>query len=96
MRLDRLTVRNFRNIASLDLHLMPGSVIVGENRAGKSNLVHALRLIFDPTMSYSDRQLTAEDFWMSEDDLQRQKDPMAEGDVIESVPRSPSSTATRS
>ncbi len=35
MRLDRLTVRNFRNIAGLDLRLLPGSVIVGENRAGK-------------------------------------------------------------
>lgn len=83
MRLERLSVRNFRNIADLDLSLSPGSVIVGENRAGKSNLIGALRLIFDPTMSFSDRQLAAEDFWMSEADLARQKDPMAEGDIIE-------------
>lgn len=83
MRLDRLTVKNFRNIADLDLRLLPGSVIVGENRAGKSNLIEALRLIFDPTMSFNDRQLGTEDFWMSEADLLRQKDPMAEGDVIE-------------
>jgi putative ATP-dependent endonuclease of the OLD family len=34
-------------------------------------------------MSFRDRQLEAEDFWMSEADLLRQKDPMAEGDVIE-------------
>ena len=83
MRLDRLIVKNFRNIADLDLRLRPGSVIVGENRAGKSNLVEALRLLFDPAMSFADRQLGAEDFWMSEPDLQRQKDPMAEGDIIE-------------
>lgn len=83
MRLDRLIVRNFRNIGELNLHLLPGSVIVGENRAGKSNLIAALRLIFDPSMSFSDRQLGAEDFWMSDADLLRQKDPMAEGDVIE-------------
>ena len=83
MRLDRLIVKNFRNIANLDLRLRPGSVIVGENRAGKSNLVEALRLLFDPAMSFADRQLGAEDFWMSEADLQRQKDPMAEGDIIE-------------
>lgn len=83
MRLERLTMRNFRNIAGLYLRLLPGSVIVGENRAGKSNLIEALRLIFDPAMSFADRQPAAEDFWMSEADLQRQKDPMAEGDVIE-------------
>lgn len=83
MRLERLIIRNFRNIADLDLRLLPGSVIVGENRAGKSNLIEALRLIFDPTMSFSDRQLGTEDFWMSDADQLRQKDPMAEGDVIE-------------
>jgi putative ATP-dependent endonuclease of the OLD family len=83
MRLDRVTVKNFRNIACLDLRLLPGSVIVGENRSGKSNLVEALRLIFDPAMSFADRRLGAEDFWMSGADLKRQKDPMAEGDVIE-------------
>ena len=83
MRLERLIVKNFRNIADLDLWLSPGSVIVGENRAGKSNLIEALRLIFDPTMSFSDRQLGTEDFWMSEADQLRQKDPMAEGEVIE-------------
>jgi putative ATP-dependent endonuclease of the OLD family len=83
MRLERLIVKNFRNIEDLNLRLLPGSVIVGENRAGKSNLIEALRLIFDPTMSFSDRQLGTEDFWMSEADQARQKDPMAEGDVIE-------------
>lgn len=83
MRLDRLNVKNFRNIADLDLRLRPGSVIVGENRAAKSNLVDALRQLFDPAMSFADRQLGAEDFWMTEADLQRQIDPMAEGDIIE-------------
>jgi putative ATP-dependent endonuclease of OLD family len=83
MRLDRLIVRNFRNIADLDVRLLPGSVIVGENRAGKSNLIEALRLIFDPNMSFNDRQLGPEDFWMSADDLVRKKDPVAEGEVIE-------------
>jgi putative ATP-dependent endonuclease of OLD family len=47
MCVDRITVRNFRNLADLDLALDPGTVIVGENRAGKSNLLRALRLILD-------------------------------------------------
>jgi putative ATP-dependent endonuclease of the OLD family len=53
MRLDRLIVRNFRNISDLDLLLSPGSVIVGENRAGKSNLIEALRLILTPPCPFA-------------------------------------------
>lgn len=52
-----------RYLADIDLRLHPGTVIVGENRAGKSNLLHALRLILDPSFSYSDHQLRREDFW---------------------------------
>jgi putative ATP-dependent endonuclease of OLD family len=43
-------------------------VVVGENGAGKSNLVHALRLIFDPTLPDSGRQLALSDFWDGLDD----------------------------
>ena len=38
-------------------------MIVGENRVGKSNLLHALRLILDPSLPDSSRQLRLEDFW---------------------------------
>jgi hypothetical protein len=34
MRIDRITARNFKNLADLDLALEHGTVIVGENRAG--------------------------------------------------------------
>ena len=39
MRITRITVRNFRNLADVDIRLQPGAVIVGENRAGKTNLI---------------------------------------------------------
>jgi predicted ATP-dependent endonuclease of OLD family len=48
-------VRNFRNLADVDLPLLPGAVIVGENQSGKCNLLHALRLILDANMSFNDR-----------------------------------------
>jgi putative ATP-dependent endonuclease of the OLD family len=83
MRIDRLTVRNFRNLADVDIHLLPGTVIVGENRAGKSNLIYALRLVFDPSLSYADRQLRREDFWDGGPDAEERPDPMAQGEVIE-------------
>jgi putative ATP-dependent endonuclease of OLD family len=38
-------------------------VLLGENRVGKSNLLFAIRLILDPTLSDSARQLRLSDFW---------------------------------
>lgn len=39
------------------------AVIVGENKIGKSNLLHALRLVLDPSLPDSARKLREEDFW---------------------------------
>ena len=68
MRLSRIQITNFRNFKSLDVTLSEHAVIVGENKIGKSNLVFALRLLLDPTLPDSLRQLREEDFW---DGLQR-------------------------
>ena len=83
MRIDRLIVKNFRNLADLDIQLLPGTVVVGENRAGKSNLIHAMRLVFDPSLSYADRQLGREDFWDGGPSAEELRDPMAQGEIIE-------------
>jgi len=63
MHLSRIQIENFRNFSELDVKLAGNVVVVGENRVGKSNLIHALRLIFDPTLSDSARQLSQSDFW---------------------------------
>lgn len=63
MRISRVRVENFRNFKLLDLQLDKNAVIVGENKIGKSNLLFALRLIFDPSLPDSARQLREEDFW---------------------------------
>jgi putative ATP-dependent endonuclease of OLD family len=63
MRIDRLQIKNFRNFMALDVRLGNHAVIVGENRAGKSNLLHALRLLLDPSLPDTARQLREEDFW---------------------------------
>ncbi len=59
----RIEVENFRNLHGLNAELDRCSVIVGENRCGKSNLVHALRLVLDPSLPDSARDLRPEDFW---------------------------------
>ncbi len=63
MRISRIQVRNFRNLANVDVQTGDGVVIVGENKSGKSNLLHAVRLVFDPSLSDRDRRLDLNDFW---------------------------------
>lgn len=47
MHLSRITIENFRNFSKLDAALAGNIVVVGENKVGKSNLMHALKLLFD-------------------------------------------------
>ena len=64
MHICRIAIEAFRNFRELELDdLPPAVVLVGENRSGKSNLIHALRLVLDPSLPDTARQLTAEDFW---------------------------------
>lgn len=63
MRISRIAITNFRNFADLDVRIGEHAVIVGENKIGKSNLLHALRLILDPSLPDSSRKLREEDFW---------------------------------
>lgn len=63
MRLSRIQITNFRNFKNLDVPIGEHAVIVGENKIGKSNLIHALRLVLDPSLPDSARKLREEDFW---------------------------------
>jgi putative ATP-dependent endonuclease of OLD family len=61
--ISRVEITNFRNFEALEISLDPTAVIVGENQAGKSSFIEALRLVLDPTLPDSMRMLRAEDFW---------------------------------
>ena len=63
MHLSRIRIENFRNFSLLDIPLSGNVVVVGENRVGKSNLLFALRLILDGSLSDSVRQLSVGDYW---------------------------------
>ena len=76
MRISNIYIENFRNFQCLDVDLGDHAVFVGENKIGKSNLLHALRLVLDPSLPDSARQLRDEDFW---DGLPR---PLAKEDKI--------------
>lgn len=64
MHLSRIVIKNFRSLGDIDVdHLPPSAVFLGENGAGKSNLLSALRLVLDDSLQPADRRLVAEDFW---------------------------------
>ncbi len=63
MRISRIQIENFRNFHKLDVVVGHSAVILGENQIGKTNLLYALRLVLDPSLPDSARQLRAEDFW---------------------------------
>lgn len=62
MRITRLVIQNFRNLKQVDVPVV-GTVtgIVGENNAGKSNLITALRLCLDVEMPARLRALAPSD-----------------------------------
>jgi putative ATP-dependent endonuclease of OLD family len=51
MRLNRTIIKDFRNFKSLDVKLGDHVVILSENKVGKANLLFALRLILEPSLS---------------------------------------------
>ncbi len=62
MHLRRVRIRNFRNFADVTIDPFPTpAVIVGENGVGKSNLLHALRLVLDPDLPDRRRRLQPDD-----------------------------------
>ena len=62
MYISRIVVKNYRNISSLDVNIGPKTTcVVGENNAGKTNLIHALRLVLDANLSSQYRQLIEHD-----------------------------------
>ncbi|MFS6784960.1 ATP-dependent nuclease [Klebsiella pneumoniae] len=63
MYLSNLRIANFRNFETVDIPLSGNIVLLGENRVGKSNLLFAIRLVIDPTLPDSARQLKLSDFW---------------------------------
>ena len=78
MRLSRVEIRNFRNLRDVSVDLFGSPVIVGGNQAGKSNFLHALRLVLDASLPPAQRFLGLDDF---SDALG--PDPMGAGESIE-------------
>lgn len=64
LHISRIEILNFRNFRHLVIDDFPAhAVVVGENGVGKSNLLEAIRLVLDPSLSDARRMLREEDIW---------------------------------
>lgn len=72
----KIHINNYRNFSSVEFDLSDKQIIIGENNVGKSNLLRALQLILDPSLSDEDRRLEEPDFF------DRLEDPMGNNEEI--------------
>lgn len=63
MHICRVEIINFRNFEHAVFECGRNVVLLGENKAGKSNLLFAMRLVLDPSLPDSARKLRMEDIW---------------------------------
>ena len=62
MRIASLRIKGFRNFVDELFVFDEKTLIIGGNDSGKSNMLYALRILFDPTLSSRDFELTSSDF----------------------------------
>lgn len=62
MRISNLHIKSFRNFIDESFDFGDKTLIIGGNDTGKSNLLYALRILFDPSLSQRDLELDESDF----------------------------------
>ena len=67
MQINSITLRGFRNYKDATIKFCEKNLIIGYNEIGKSNLLHALRLLLDKHLSQADIEPQDTDFFIHED-----------------------------
>ncbi|WP_322150565.1 ATP-dependent nuclease [Paratractidigestivibacter sp.] len=62
MRIEKVHIKGFRNYDDAVVEFGEKTLVFGPNDSGKTNLLYALRVLFDPNLSAKDFELTASDF----------------------------------
>jgi len=65
MYVQSVTIRNFRSIQDETFELQPLSILVGKNNAGQSDLMRALRLLFEGTA----KDFSPDDFYTDDQNI---------------------------
>ncbi len=63
MLLSKLHIQGFRNFRDATIVFSQKSLVIGSNDIGKSNLLYALRILFDRSISENDLELRESDFF---------------------------------
>ena len=62
MKLSRVKIKNYRNFFDEDISLNDETIIIGPNDVGKTNLLMAIRILLDKSLSYLDLEPEERDF----------------------------------
>jgi putative ATP-dependent endonuclease of OLD family len=67
MIIEKIKIEGFRNFSSLTTNFKESTLIIGANDVGKTNLIYALRLLLDKSLSERDIEPEVTDFHISKD-----------------------------
>ncbi len=70
MKIDYVYLHQYRNFAEAHINLAKNSLVIGSNDVGKTNMIHALRLLLDKSLSEADIEPTARDFHCGQNGIQ--------------------------
>lgn len=62
MKISKMHIKGFRNFDDESITFQDKTLIIGANDVGKTNLIYALRLLFDKSISEHDLELTDSDY----------------------------------
>lgn len=62
MEIERVSIIGFRNYLDATINFNKSSLIIGANDSGKTNLIHAIRLLLDKSLPESELEPTETDF----------------------------------
>lgn len=67
MKIDHITLKNYRNFVDATINLANKTLVIGGNDVGKTNMIHSMRLLLDKTLSDVDIEPTPMDFHISQE-----------------------------
>lgn len=62
MKIDKIHIKGFRNFNDEEITFQKKTLIIGANDVGKTNLLYALRLLFDKSLNEHDLELSDSDY----------------------------------
>ncbi len=70
MKIDYVYLNQYRNFADAHINLAKNSLVIGSNDVGKTNMIHALRLLLDKSLSDAEIEPTTHDFHCAQEGTQ--------------------------